>query len=275
MPHRVRRRIGVSTLIGLAITAANSAIAAETAPPEIVITAAPIPGGGVARDKIAANPRVIDSTDIRGEGNASILKALESGLAGVSLDQAQNNPFQPNMVYRGFEASPLAGDAQGLAVYVNGVRFNQSFGDTVNWDLIPDSAVERMTLEGSNAVFGLNALGGSLAVQMKNGFTHHGASAEVSGGSFGRIEGGAELSVGGEFDLALSRRPPGERKRLAASFTLGSAPDIRRPGLAQSGCRTAPQYHRRRQRPHRQRHLAGRASGRRSPRDLHLSRLDP
>ncbi len=198
MPHRVRRRIGVSTLIGLAITAANPAIAAETAPPEIVITAAPIPGGGVARDKIAANPRVIDSTDIRGEGNASILKALESGLAGVSLDQAQNNPFQPNMVYRGFEASPLAGDAQGLAVYVNGVRFNQSFGDTVNWDLIPDSAVERMTLEGSNAVFGLNALGGSLAVQMKNGFTHHGASAEVSGGSFGRIEGGAELSVGGE-----------------------------------------------------------------------------
>jgi iron complex outermembrane receptor protein len=199
LPRSVLRRSCVTTLVGFTVAAACPTIAAETSVPEtVIVTATPIPGGGVARDKIAANPRVIDSADIRGEGNASILKALESGLAGVSLDQAQNNPFQPNMVFRGFEASPLAGDAQGLAVYVNGVRFNQAFGDTVNWDLIPDLAVERMTLEGSNAVFGLNALGGSLAVQMKNGFTDHGASAELSGGSFGRISGGAEVSLGSD-----------------------------------------------------------------------------
>ena len=51
------------------------------------------------------------------------------------------------------------------------MRFNQPFGDTVDWDLIPDIAIDQINLEGSNPVFGLNALGGSLNVQLKNGFT--------------------------------------------------------------------------------------------------------
>jgi iron complex outermembrane receptor protein len=66
----------------------------------------------------------------------------------------------------GFLASPLQGNPQGLAVYLNGARFNQPFGDTVNWDLIPDLAIDRMDLVGSNPVFGLNALGGALSVRM-------------------------------------------------------------------------------------------------------------
>ena len=74
------------------------------------------------------------------------------------------------MFYRGFAASPLQGTPQGLAVYVNGMRFNQPFGDTVYWDLIPDIAIDRVNLEGSNPVFGLNALGGSLNVRLKDGF---------------------------------------------------------------------------------------------------------
>ena len=78
----------------------------------------------------------------------------------------------------------MQGTPQGLAVYVNGVRFNQAFGDTVNFDLLPDMAIDQMNLEGSNPVFGLNALGGALNVQLKNGFTYHGGELEASGGSF-------------------------------------------------------------------------------------------
>ena len=107
----------------------------------------------------------------------------------MTLDSASGNPYQPTLLYHGFEASPLQGTPQGVAVYVNGVRFNQPFGDTVNWDLIPDIAIDRMNLEGSNPVFGLNALGGSLNVQLKNGFTYQGAEADVSGGSFGQVQG--------------------------------------------------------------------------------------
>ncbi len=166
------------------------------APPvNVVVTATPIPGTGIDRDKIAANPQMLNTSDIRRDGRASVLDALQRSVAGLALNQAQNNPFQPNLVFRGFEASPLAGDAQGLAVYMNGVRFNQSFGDTVDWDLIPDSAVENITIEGTNPVFGLNALGGSLAIEMKNGFTYQGVTGEVSGGSFGRISGGAEIGL--------------------------------------------------------------------------------
>ena len=107
----------------------------------------------------------------------------------MNLDSASGNPDQPTLLYHGFQASPLLGTAQGLAIYVNGARFNDAFGDTVNWDLIPSIAVGVLNLEGPNPVFGLNALGGSLSVQLKDGFTYQGGEADLTGGSFGRIVG--------------------------------------------------------------------------------------
>ena len=44
----------------------------------------------------------------------------------------------------------------------------------------------------NNPVFGLNALGGAVSLQMKNGFTFDGFEAEIEGGSFGRRSGAAE-----------------------------------------------------------------------------------
>ena len=156
--------------------------------PEIdVVTTTPLPGAEVPREKIPAITHVLTPEDVRITGVPDVLGSLESRIGGVTLNNAQGNPFQPNFSYRGFDASPLVGNAQGLAVYVNGARFNQPFGDTVNWDLIPSIAINRMTLEGSNAAFGLNALGGSLSVELKNGFNYQGAELEVYGGSFNRI----------------------------------------------------------------------------------------
>ena len=63
---------------------------------------------------------------------------------------------------RGFEASPVLGTPQGLAVYQNGVRINEAFGDAVNWDFFPDIAIDRLDIVSSNPVYGLNALGLSL-----------------------------------------------------------------------------------------------------------------
>ena len=73
-------------------------------------------------------------------------------------------------------------------MYQDGVRVNEPFGDTVNWALIPESAIDTVYLmPGSNPLFGLNALGGAIAIQTKDGFTHPGTRAEVYGGSFGRV----------------------------------------------------------------------------------------
>jgi iron complex outermembrane receptor protein len=160
-----------------------------TLPEVVVVGATPVLGSGVDRDKVPGNVHVLNRDDVKVIGTPDLLGSLDARIGGVTLDHAQNNPFQPNVLFRGFEASPLAGNAQGLAVYVNGGRFNQPFGDTVNWDLIPSAAIDRVEVHGSNPAYGLNALGGSLAVLLKNGFTYQGGELEVLGGSFGRYSG--------------------------------------------------------------------------------------
>ena len=118
---------------------------------------------------------------------------LRANLASVFVNEAQSNPLQPDLHYRGFVASPLLGLPQGLAVYQDGVRVNEPFGDTVNWALIPESAIsEALLVPGSNPLFGLNTLGGAVAVRTKDGLKHPGTSATLSAGSFGRREFAAE-----------------------------------------------------------------------------------
>jgi len=158
-------------------------------PPVDVIAPTPLLGSGMDRDKVPSETQVITSQQVSLEGAPSYLTALQDQAQGVQLDSAAGGPFQPNLTYHGFVASPLQGTAEGLAVYLNGVRFNQAFGDTVNFDLIPDIAINTMNVEGANPVFGLNALGGSVAVQLKNGFTYHGGELDAFGGSFGQIGG--------------------------------------------------------------------------------------
>ncbi len=118
--------------------------------------------------------------------------ALDRRATGVSLSDAAGNPFQPGIVYHGFEISPLQGTPQGLAVYVDGIRFNQPFGDTVELDLLAPNAIRSLTVQDANPEFGLNALGGAIDVQMKNGFTDDGGQIDLSGGSFGRVGGDIE-----------------------------------------------------------------------------------
>ncbi len=86
----------------------------------------------------------------------------------------------------------MAGTPQGLAVYQNGTRINEAFGDTVNWDLIPTAAIRSVTVVTNNPAFGLNALGGAVNVLMKDGFNYHGAEINTMGGSFGRIQSSAQ-----------------------------------------------------------------------------------
>ena len=113
-------------------------------------------------------------------------------MPGIIISDATGNPFQPDVQFRGFVASPVAGTPQGLAVYQNGMRINEAFGDTVNWDLIPTAAIRSVTVVTNNPAFGLNALGGAVNVQMKDGFNYHGAEINTMGGSFGRIQSSAQ-----------------------------------------------------------------------------------
>lgn len=162
-------------------------VRAQVALPETdIVGTSPLVGSGLSRDKVAAGVSTVTGKEVVRTGVADALGTLDQATPGATLNSSTGNGFQPDLVYRGFTASPSDGADQGLAVYVNGARFNQPFGDTVLWDLIPAIAIDKMDIQGANPVFGLNALGGSLNVKLKNGFTYHGAELTGYGGSFGR-----------------------------------------------------------------------------------------
>ncbi len=141
----------------------------------------------------------IDSDTINKSNAMSLTEQMNSSLASLSINDVQNNPFQPDVQYRGFTASPLLGLPQGLSVYLNGVRFNEPFGDTVNWDLFSLSSIEKITLySGSNPIFGQNTLGGALSLTTKKGFDikHNEVSLQV--GSFGQKQVNLQLSGSNE-----------------------------------------------------------------------------
>lgn len=140
--------------------------------------------GSVPQATQVLGPREVDRT-----GVPSLTGAILDDVPSATVNDTSGNPFQPDILFRGFTASPVIGAAQGLAVYVNGARFNDPFGDTVNWDLIPPEAIQTVNVEASNPVFGLNAIGGSVNVQLKNGFTFQGADFTSYGGSFDRGSG--------------------------------------------------------------------------------------
>jgi len=161
----------------------------------VVVGVTPVPGFNVDRDKIPGNIQTLRSSDLNRNGAASVLGALDQQVSSVNFNDTAADPFQPDVLFRGFEASPVLGTPQGMAVYQNGVRINEAFGDTVNWDLVPDIAIDRIDTLSATSVFGLNALGGAMTVTMKNGFTYQGFDATVSGGSFNQRQAQAEYGV--------------------------------------------------------------------------------
>lgn len=152
-----------------------------------VIDTAPLPGLGTPLQDVPANVQVHSSQDIEAQRPTTLVDYLEQSATGVTLNSAQGSPWQPDVSFRGFTASPLLGLPQGLSVFQDGVRINEPFGDVVNWDLIPASAIASLQLiPGSNPGFGLNTLGGTLSIQTKSGLTHRGGAVQSYGGAFGR-----------------------------------------------------------------------------------------
>ncbi|MDD2876707.1 MAG: TonB-dependent receptor [Acidiphilium sp.] len=156
---------------------------------KIIVEASPLTGSGIDIAKWPQSVQVLTSRDISAGGTANAMQALNRQANGVNLVSQEGNPYQPSLLYHGFELSPIQGTPADLSVYVNGARFNLPFGDLAIWSLLPDAAIHSLSVEDGNPLFGLNALGGSVNVEMKNGFNYHGGELEVSGGSFDKIEG--------------------------------------------------------------------------------------
>ncbi|MBA3494248.1 MAG: Plug domain-containing protein [Gammaproteobacteria bacterium] len=146
-----------------------------------VIATTPLPALGTPLNKVPANVQSLTAEDVEEQNPLDLSEMLFDNIGSVNINAAQNNPFQNDLEYRGFLASPLVGSAIGLSLYMDGVRINEGFGDTVNWDLIPQSAISSVDLiPGSNPLFGLNTLGGAIALRTKSGFAYQGMEVEAS-----------------------------------------------------------------------------------------------
>lgn len=160
-----------------------------------VVSTTPI-GEDLPIDRTPVPVQGLNASDIEHANAIDITDVMNKRLNGVYINENANNPFAPDINYRGYTASPLLGTPQGLSIYLDGVRQNQPFGDVVNWDLIPKVAIQDMQLmPGSDPLFGLNTLGGAISVRTKNGIDNAGATAQIVGGYFGRAS--VEASYGG------------------------------------------------------------------------------
>ncbi len=168
--------------------------------PEIeVVSTTPVGSSGLKLKKISGNVQSIEDETLNRHEATSLPDFMNRQMQSVNINDTQNNPYQPDITYRGFSASPVLGAPIGISVYQDGVRVNEAFGDTINWDLIPQIAISSMEMmPGSNPLFGLNTLGGALSLRTKSGRSHPGFNAQASGGSYGRQNYQAE--VGGSHD---------------------------------------------------------------------------
>jgi iron complex outermembrane recepter protein len=189
------RRLGWAVIVSVAtVSGARAQSDANTETVTVVGTTA-LPGTGIDADKLPESIETLNAADLAREGVPSVTTALNDQLGSININDNLDDPFQPDILYRGFEASPVLGTPEGLAVYQNGVRINEAFGDAVNWDLVPDLAIARVDVVSANPVYGLNALGGAVVVGMKNGFDYSGGEIELSAGSWEQREAGAQYGV--------------------------------------------------------------------------------
>ena len=166
---------------------------AADAPGEIVVIArTPLADPDFKASDVPAALSGVNAADIARQGSQNLTDVLLQRVPSVSINSETGNDFEPDLQFRGFIATPVSGVPEGLAVYQNGVRINEAFGDNVRWDFIPTMAIRNLDIVTDDPAFGLNALGGGVDMRMQDGFAYHGLEGELQGGSFGRVQGSAQ-----------------------------------------------------------------------------------
>ena len=199
MEAKCLQRFASATLLlpslGLPVAAQSSSPGGVVDVVEIVGTS-PLPGQSVERDRLPYSTHVLRRSAIDGAQAGNTTDLLARRLPGTQVNDVQGSPYQGELNFRGQRASGLLGASQGLSVYLDGVRINEAFGDVVNWDLVPEFALESVALvPGANPSFGLNTLGGAVSLVTVDGRSAPGWRGEAEFGSHGRTR--ASLSHGG------------------------------------------------------------------------------
>ncbi len=163
-------------------SAASGTQAGGELPTVEVVATSPL-GAETSTLNVPSEVQSISGDEIENLNHDVITEDLSRRLPGVATTDAMGNPLMQSLEFRGQTASPVPGTPQGLAVYQNGVRINEAYGDVVNWALIPTVAIGQAQIVTGNPVFGLNALAGAVVMNMKNGFTWQGTMVDTEFGT--------------------------------------------------------------------------------------------
>jgi outer membrane receptor for Fe3+-dicitrate len=184
-PRLRRSTLALAAATALAPTTVL-AQAAATAQVEVIGTS-PLAGLGVDRNLLPYASQTVRRSALDQAQGDTMTDFLARRLPGMQVNDIQGSPFQSDLTYRGYRASGLLGASQGLSVYLDGVRINEPFGDVINWDMVPEFALQSLTvLPGANPSFGLNTLGGAIVLETVDGRSAEGLRAELGMGSHGR-----------------------------------------------------------------------------------------
>ena len=182
------------------------------APASTPTPAAPAVSPVVVQYAVPAAAYTLSATELQNTRAFDLVGNLQRQTPGLTVNDVAGNPFQPEVDYRGFLASPIAGTPQGLAVYQGGVRINEAWGDNVYWDMIPNIAIDRFSVVSGNPLFGLNAIGGAVTLDMKNGFTYQGFEIDGRGGSRSRRQAAMQYGVrSGDYAAYLAMEALGDK----------------------------------------------------------------
>ncbi len=189
-------KLKFSAVVALALASSASLGAAEklTTGTINVFSVTPLPSIGLPLNLIPANIQSTDIGVLKNQAGVSLADYMNNNMQGVTVADMTGSPWQPEINFRGYTSSPMLGNPQGLSTYVDGVRVNEPFGDVTLWDKIPSFAIKGMQLiPGSNPMYGLNTLGGAIAIQTKSGREAKGVGLEFEAGSWGRQRSMAEF----------------------------------------------------------------------------------
>lgn len=233
-PHRIRLRptaaaIAIAALFAAPTLSAQDKDQAESKQDKAlqaveVVGTSPLPGIGIEKDKLPYDVQTVTEEQLYRGQSLNLTEYMSRNLLGVNINEVQGSPFQADINYRGFKLSGILGAAQGMSVYLDGVRVNEPFGDVVNWDMIPEAAIGNVTLvPGSNPVYGLNTLGGALAFTTKSGLTAPGGEVKLQAGQLRPRARGCQLRQPRRRRLSQLRRRDGLPRGWLARL-LGGQP---------------------------------------------------
>ncbi|RTY35040.1 TonB-dependent receptor [Chlorobium phaeovibrioides] len=176
--------------LAVALLASNSAKAEDAVNsytmPEVVVTANRTE---TEVEKIPAYVQVVTAEDIRDSGAQSVPEALTS-LSGVHV--TNNNKDIVDIGGFGETAN------RNVAVLVDGRKFNSIDMAGPNWSSIPIENIERIEVVygGASVLYGDNATGGVINIITKKSADKPSFSADISGGTNGKVRQDAALTIG-------------------------------------------------------------------------------